>query len=130
MIISSSIKSVRDVPYDLYESVFQTGSTIICSPPVTNTDEDWMFYTKDFLKFEMFLMEKGFTFGGTYKTYDKFHSYKKDKLNFLITGDIDYYDKFQEATTLATKLNLKEKKQRVTLFAYVLGDESYDEDDE
>lgn len=114
------MKSVRDVPYKYYESVFQTGSTIICSPPVINTDEDWMFYTKDMSNFSYYLITNGFQIGGSVGENANWYSYKKDKLNFLLTNDIDYYDSFEEATKVATKLNLKDKQQRITLFNYIL----------
>lgn len=122
-VAQSMLKSVRDVPYKYYESVFQTGSTIICSPPVTNTDEDWMFYTKDMSNFQWYLMENGFKQGGSKGEQSYWSSWKKGKLNFLLTDDIDYYDKFETATKVATKLNLKDKSQRVTLFNYVMNGE-------
>lgn len=117
----------RDAPYELYESAFCTGSSVICNPPVTNTDIDIMFFTKDMTKFGSYLMKNDWKMDGSYGFEGNFISLKKkinDNLyNYLLTSDIDYYDSFQEATVLATKLNLLEKDKRITLFNYVMNGE-------
>ena len=115
-----------DAPYDKYESVFKTGSSVICSPPVTNTDEDYMFYTEDMNKFTAHLLVNDWKpCGEDYEGADTglFRALRKGKLNYIITDSQSYYDKFYEATKLATKLNLLQKEQRIALFSYIINGE-------
>lgn len=115
----------QDVPYALYESAFKTGSSVICNPPVTNTDEDVMFFTEDYSGLVVHLLINGWEACNS-KEYEgqdgdyNWSAYRKGNLNYLITDNQDYYDKFELATNLATKLNLLEKSQRITLFTYII----------
>lgn len=112
-----------DAPFNLFESAFQTGSSVICNPPVTDTDIDFMFYTRDMVKFEAHLLKAGWKDCGEYDANkEQWIALRKDNLNYILTNDNTFYEKFEEATTLATQLNLLQKQQRITLFAYVLGD--------
>lgn len=115
-----------DAPYDKYESVFRTGSSVICNPPVTDTDEDYMFYTEDMERFAIHLLTNGWeTCGKDYEGHNAglFRALRKGKLNYLLTDSQDYYDKFEEATKVATKLNLLQKEQRIALFNYIINGE-------
>lgn len=116
---------LTDAPYTLYETVFRTGSSVICNPPVVDTDEDYMFLTEDVDKFKEHLVKNGWDVCGAeeYPTNEDSYNWvalRKGKLNYLLTSDDEYYDKFREATHLATKLNLLQKEQRVALFHYVI----------
>jgi len=109
-----------DAPFNLFESAFQTGSSVICNPPVTNTDIDFMFYTRDMAKFEAHLLKQGWKECGEYDVNtESWKAYRKDNLNYLLTDDNCYYEKFETATKLATKLNLLDKQQRITLFNFI-----------
>lgn len=109
-----------DAPFNLFESAFQTGSSVICNPPVTNTDIDFMFYTRDMAKFEAHLLKQGWKRGGSgFETESNWIALRKDNLNYLLTDDNAYYEKFETATKLATKLNLLDKQQRITLFHFI-----------
>lgn len=114
---------ITDIPYELYETMFKTGSNEICNPPVTNTDIDYMFYTKDMNKFNSYLTNNDWTYGSGGYENSNFHSWKKDNFNLLLTEDINYYEKFEDATKLAKKLNLLVKKDRITLFNFVINGE-------
>jgi len=117
---------IENIPIGLYESRFTTGSSVICNPPVLNTDIDVMFYTKDMASFSCYLIDNNWK--SSFEDYKLeadgiFKAYRKENYNVLLTQDIDYYDRFEEATILATKLNLLEKHQRIALFEYVVNGE-------
>lgn len=124
---------------------FVTGSRVICSPPVTDTDLDVMLLVDEAVvsKFEEALKKDGFRLGGSgggfgngnrpleawpsyddlkNKTSNIFHSWKKSDLNLLVTASEEYFNSFFDATTLAISLNLKHKRDRVTLFEAVTAD--------
>ena len=121
-----------------------TGSRVICNPPPTNTDDDYMLLVDQDLveKFEARLLEDGFTLGGSMKytrqpkpleaypscediksrTGNVFHSYKKGDLNLIVTCSPDYYKNFAKATMLARELNLIKKEQRISVFECICCD--------
>jgi hypothetical protein len=110
---------------------FRTGSRVICSPPVVDTDEDWMILVgaDDIKEFSHRLLSKDFELGGstcsderTPEPPDKFWSLKKDDLNLLITCNEDFFDDFHRATRLARVLNLRKKGDRILLFQAILYD--------
>ena len=108
-----------------------TGSNYICNPPVTNTDIDFLLLIgEDIDESELldFLEDNDFEQGGSRPVDDwsltdfNFVSYKRGNLNFIITADKVFYDKFVYATKIAKLLNLVDKDQRVKLFQAVLYD--------
>lgn len=115
---------IDSIPVHLYDTYFRTGSSVICNPPITNTDEDYMFFSHDYGELCEWLHDNGWElcrgkeYGEVYGV--NFTAFRRGKYNALITGDATYYDKFEEATKLATKLNLLEKSQRIALFAYII----------
>lgn len=122
-----------------------TGSRVICSPPPTNTDDDYMLLVDIGIvpKLEEELLKDGYKLGGSFKvrmesgplkeypsveelTKEKgnvFHSYKKDVLNVIITASPEYYVNFKKATSLAIELNLLYKDARVALFHAICTDD-------
>lgn len=56
----------------------------------------------------------------TYDLNSKFESIRIGKYNFLLTKDGNFFHKFLCANTLAQKLKLTDRDDRVTLFQYVL----------
>jgi hypothetical protein len=113
-----------NIPVELYESMFQTGSTVICNPPVLDTDIDHMIYTETVRKLDGYLRSEGFNYTskeGSGGGGDKpIYTYRREKLNLIVTDSNDFFTKFKEATILATKLNLREKPQRIALFEYIV----------
>lgn len=155
----------RLVPYLGYvERILPTGSRIICSPPVTGTDEDYIvLVTQDNrIQLESLLWDDDWYIGGSGShgnlpdtidgnhdfSTDPFilstsHSYVNGKLNehrlfrswksasddghellnIILTCNEQYFDDFTRATFLAKALNLREKKDRVTLFRALCQDD-------
>ena len=114
---------IKSIPFNLYESSFKTGSSVICNPPVLDTDIDYMIYSDVMDKLVAHLVDTGWAKCDP-EDYEEntrpFLAFRKDKYNFIVTNNLDYYDKFEEATRLATKLNLLKKEDRITLFSYVI----------
>ena len=118
-----------NIPQDLWGGIYQTGSSVICNPPVTDTDIDFVIYTNEETKLDTFLKCEGFTKSSPEEEdYDMenegFSCYRKDKLNLIITTSHTWYHKWVLATTVAKNLNLKVKADRVMLFKAILYDEA------
>ena len=114
-----------NIPQDLWGGIYQTGSSVICNPPVTDTDIDYVIYTNEEVKLDTFLKCEGFK----ESCYDEeeydleeegFTCYRKSNINLIVTINYNWYLKWVEATKLAKKLNLLQKEQRITLFKYIL----------
>lgn len=112
------------------ELVFPTGSRYICSPPVTDTDEDYLVYTNDLGTTWNSLVLQGYTTTTEpfYEGLDKsfFTSWRKEDVNVILISDKTKYDRFVLATKVAKKLNLLKKEDRITLFHAVLYNEFTD----
>ena len=110
--------------------VFLCGSRETCNPIPTNTDIDYMILVKPNCMFgvNVNLEVSDFDLGGSLvideRTINRnlFWSFTKGDLNLLITEDINYFNKFKQATALAKSLNLLDKGDRITLFQAVLYD--------
>ena len=135
MTIPSEIKFLESY----YNKIFKTGSRVICDPPPTDTDEDYILlipvadlgplathlviegYTKggsleSFEGSPFLLSEHEYNSDGSVKTEGLFQSWKKGELNIILTANEQYFDDFVRATFLAKALNLTDKEDRVTLF--------------
>lgn len=99
-----------------------TGSYIICSPPVENTDRDILIHVKDRSTFDYACQKDGWKFCGKEYAEAKgsFVALRKGIFNLILTEDESFYWLFSQATDLAKKLNLKEKQQRIDLFHYII----------
>lgn len=100
-----------------------TGSYVICSPPVEDTDRDILIYVRSISSFGRDLMNFGWELCGEEYPNQKeygFIAYRKGIYNLIITGNESFYNLFSQATDLAKKLNLKEKQQRIDLFDYII----------
>ena len=117
------------IPKPLNRGIIPTGSSVICNPPVLDTDRDYICCVSSLKEAKVILEGVGFkTSTQDAEEYDiqedgLFECYRKDNINFILTGDFHFYLKWCRATELATKLNLLDKEQRITLFKYVLYDE-------
>jgi len=73
-------------------------------------------------------LSTGYTVGGSLvldsrsplRADDRFSSYEKGNINLIVTEDYGFYNKFIAATSVAKRLNLLEKDDRVALFQAVL----------
>jgi hypothetical protein len=122
-------QDIAELFEDTLIDLFPTGSRIICNPPVLNTDEDWMILIqpKSFHLALKLLSKHQFYEGGfmfPINNSPKAVSFKSNSndLNLLVTDNVEYFDSFRNATKLATKLNLTNKKDRITLFQLAMGD--------
>ncbi len=114
-----------DIPQDLWDGIYQTGSSVICDPPVTDTDIDYVIYTNEEVKLDTFLKCKGFTKScADEQEYDLeeegFTCYRRENINLIIINERSWYRKWVLATKVARKLNLKVKADRVMLFRAIL----------
>lgn len=123
------LKDYVDIPNELWRGIYQTGSSVICNPPITDTDIDFIICENGGgIELHEFLIGQGFHRSNQdAEEYDMesegFVCYRKDNINLIITTNYDWYLKWVKATELAKKLNLREKEQRITLFKCILYDE-------
>lgn len=117
-----------------------TGSRVICNPPVTDTDDDYLLLVDITLagKLVTDLIEDGYKVGGSMaqirplKEYPNiedidrddgvFQSFKKGDVNVIVTASAEYFENFVKATFLCKKLNLLEKHDRVEVFQSICCD--------
>ena len=114
-----------DIPNDLWEGIYQTGSSVICNPPVEDTDIDFIICTFQYKELNIFLNENGFTQScQDNEEYDMesegFSCYRKDNINLIVTESKDWFNKWVLATKLAKRLNLLKKEDRIVLFKAIL----------
>ena len=108
-----------------YEHV---GSRVTCVPAPFGTDDDWLVLTSshDCLRAE--LLTAKFDVGGSMvldaeyplDADDRFSSYVKGDVNLIVTQDELFFKKFMAATSVAKRLNLLDKDDRIVLFQAVL----------
>lgn len=97
-----------------------TGSSYICCPMVTDTDIDFIVYALP--GYQQTFIDDGWTTSVgeiEYDTQGMFESWRKGTLNYIITTDKTFFNKFWYATKIAKLLNLQEKEQRIKLFQAV-----------
>jgi hypothetical protein len=100
-----------------------TGSRYICTPPVLDTDEDFIVLMRK--KDAAMLSDMGFKQDGSPEFYTGndnggFRSYRRGSENLIVTSDHEFFDKFVCATELAKRFNLTSKADRIALFQAVL----------
>lgn len=108
-----------DIPLWMMKDYHQTGSSIICNPPVTDTDIDFCILVESVEKTSALLCQKGWTVCGN-ASYDNesstFQALRKAKLNYILVENKQEYDRWEAAMLLAKHRNLTEKADRVALF--------------
>lgn len=114
-----------DIPKILWEGIYQTGSSVICNPPVTDTDIDFIICTTCYEEIKIFLEKNGFNISCSDKEEyevisEGFECYRKDNINLIVTDNYEWYKKWVLATNVAKKLNLLKKEDRITLFKAIL----------
>ena len=113
---------MKDVPEDLVVGWHQTGSTVICDPPVLTTDEDYVIYTYDMEELVKELLAIGYKICGDaeYKGKGEFTAVRKGKYNYIIVEKEALYNRYEAAMLLAKKRNLCVKEVRVALFRQII----------
>ncbi len=123
------LKSIIDIPNELWDGIHQTGSSVICNPPVTDTDIDYVIYTNEEDKLDTFLKCEGFK----ESCYDEeeydlekegFTCYRRENINLIVLNDRKWYKCWVLATKVAKSLNLRVKADRVMLFKAFLYNEA------
>ena len=120
-----SLINYINIPNALWKGIYQTGSSVICNPPVLDTDIDFIICTDKEIGLDKFLTTNGFKQSITdQEEYeldeDGFTCYRKDNINLIVLISYTGYLKLITATKLAKKLNLLKKEDRITLFKFVL----------
>ena len=105
------------------------GSRRTCNPPPTDTDDDYLVLVKDHEWFRVQVLgELGFYLLGSaivdaaepLDAEDRFSSYMLGETNLIVTQDENFFNKFIAATSVAKRLNLLQKPDRIALFQAVL----------
>lgn len=98
------------------------GSRITCDPPVMDTDEDWLVvhYGRRTDELRDLLVRQGWEAESTDYDSSYFASWRKGRVNLLVTSDQVWADRHRAATMLCRRLNLMDKADRIALFRAVL----------
>lgn len=106
-----------------FRGIQPVGSRITVSPPPEDTDEDYLFLTSSMPTAVELIEALGFV-TTTERDYQgmssSFISYRRGTLNVILTDDGEFYQSFLAATSVAKRLNLRRKEDRIALFQAVL----------
>lgn len=117
--------------------IVPVGSRVTCSPPPTDTDEDFLLLVEDLDEAVIKLKEIGFDTGMTKEQEDeylslqrtsggRFKSLRFGDLNYIVTQSAFFFDRFMTATHICKTMNVMDKKQRILIFSGVFGDSHLD----
>lgn len=114
---------------EIFEKVVATGSRVICNPAPTDTDQDYVVLLKgnDELAVVEAFQDAGYDQDGE-ETYDVlcelaaggWTSFRKGDVNYIVTFDEGFFNRFVLATNIGKVQNLLKKEDRVKLFKYIL----------
>ena len=121
----------RDTPFTNYFAQYRfVGSRVTCNPPPLDTDQDVLVHVHqtNMAIVQSKLQAAGFVCEGSNPAelnasidmQSVFFSFRKGDMNYIITSDLEFYNRFSTATELARKWNLLEKADRIQLFQAVL----------
>jgi hypothetical protein len=124
----------RILPYDcgkllsLPYVAYEVGSRVTCDPPVVDTDSDWLVVVTDWQAFIDTATTEGFELSGSVPADElkrpdgtqKFWSLRRGILNLIVTDCPVFANNFIAATSVAKRLNLINKDDRIALFQAVL----------
>ena len=117
--------------------IVPVGSRVTCSPPPTDTDEDFLLLVDDLDDAVKKLKGIGFDTGMTKKQEEeyaslqitsggRFKSLRFGDVNYIVTQSAFFFDRFLTATHICKTLNVMDKKQRILIFSGVFGDSHLD----
>lgn len=112
--------------------VVPVGSRVTCDPPVMHTDEDYLVLVKNMQEAIVALQSLGFELPKTEeekKEYVKmgltsqysFQSMRFGDVNYIITEDAFFFERFLTASHVCKTLNILNKEDRITVFEAVRG---------
>lgn len=114
----------------LHRQITAVGSRVTCSPPPTGTDQDWLVFVgeDDWQQFADQLLANGWKVGGSIIPADidytpacnRFNSFTKGEDNVIATASNEFHCRFLAASSVAKRLNLLSKQDRIALFQAVL----------
>ena len=115
------------LPFKEYiRSYAYVGSRVTCDPPPIDTDIDILVLTNNHIIFLQTAEKIGYELDGS-GVGDRFgleeirfFSIKYNDVNLIVTPHEDFFKRFIAASTVAKRLNLKHKSDRVALFQAVL----------
>lgn len=107
--------------------ISHVGSRVTCSPAPVGTDLDVLVLATNVENVGRYLSSVGFALDGSRPTDARsispdcrFESFSKNGVNYIITESQDFYMRFMAATSVAKRLNLLAKDDRIALFQAVL----------
>lgn len=115
--MTSIIEQLSDGDYVMVP----VGSRRTCNPPPTDTDDDYLVLCNDAKQAVRSLKELGFEPPKSIGEYVALHacsftSLRFGELNFIVTDDVEWFDKFLTASYFAKKYNVMNKGDRIELF--------------
>lgn len=108
------------------------GSRVTCNPPPNETDEDWLVLVNQDRISEIvsFLSsEGGWEWEGSSEHYqdlaaNSFMSWRKGKVNLIITASVNFATQHKLATAHCKRDNVMDKQERIKIFqAYLYGND-------
>lgn len=110
------------------------GSRVTCNPPPLDTDQDVLVevHSCNRIAMEEQMRQEGYVLEGSAPTdvvaglgdvmdpQRVFTSMRKGSMNYILTSDPDFYQRFTAATELAKKFNVLAKADRIAMFQAVL----------
>lgn len=105
------------------------GSRVTCNPAPTDTDQDILVLVgkHGFDDLCAWACDEGYTLDGSevedyfqLSPEDTFQSLSNGEINFIVTEDPGFFDKFMLATHVAKTLNVMQKEHRIVLFQAIL----------
>ena len=99
-----------------------TGSRVICTPPVLDTDNDWLVFVPDGLRQTAidFLATSGATNVHGQEAYSDGVCFRHGDVNPILIWDYEAFYRWVTATYWAHRFNLTDKKDRIALFSAVV----------
>ena len=106
----------------------KVGSRVTCIPPPTDTDDDRLLLVNNYGDAEAALIADEWHLGGSAIPADEnytapeefFASFTKSDINLIVTPSEEFARRFVAATSVAQRLNLINKDDRIALFQAVL----------
>lgn len=111
------------------------GSRVTCSPPPTNTDQDFLVEITGnesvVARVVDMMGEEGFRWEGSehYQNVAKndFMSWRFGDINLIVTAKKPFARRHRLATKLCTRFNLMDKQDRIALFQAILYEAGWDD---